>query len=157
MDKNQYVLPELGYDYAALEPHYSARMLELHHGKHHASYVAGLNAALANFPQLHERSALWLLLNLNEVPEAIRTTVHNNAGGHVNHRLFWRSMSPARDGKPEGALAEAIERRAGVARQPVADDLVLFFHRALPCGPEYRRKRCGVIAATPQAAAAGAA
>jgi Fe-Mn family superoxide dismutase len=103
-------LEPLPYDYAALAPHIDERTMLLHHGKHHASYVAGLNAALANFPELHERSALWLLLNLSEVPHSIRTTVHNTAGGHVNHRLFWRSMSPAGDGKPEGALAEAIER-----------------------------------------------
>lgn len=107
-------LEPLPYDYAALAPHIDERTMLLHHDKHHASYVASLNAVLANFPELHERSALWLLLNLNEVPQSIRTAVRNNAGGHVNHSLFWRSMSPVASNvpasRPAGALAEAIDR-----------------------------------------------
>ncbi len=106
-------LPPLPYDYAALEPHIDARTMELHHDKHHASYVAGLNAALEKLPDLQERSATWLLLNLNKVPEAVRTAVRNNAGGHVNHSLFWRAMTPAGAAAPEGSLADAIKRDFG--------------------------------------------
>ncbi|MEX2122651.1 MAG: superoxide dismutase [Woeseia sp.] len=109
----KHLLPPLPYDYAALEPHIDARTMELHHDKHHASYVASLNAALEKLPDLQERSATWLLLNLNKVPEAVRTTVRNNAGGHVNHSLFWRAMTPAGAAAPEGSLADAIKRDFG--------------------------------------------
>jgi Fe-Mn family superoxide dismutase len=106
-------LPNLPYAHAALEPHVDARTMMLHHDKHHASYVNNLNAALEKVPELHSRSALWLLLNLTEVPESIRTTVRNNAGGHVNHSLFWRVMAPAQGGSPSGALADAIKATFG--------------------------------------------
>jgi Fe-Mn family superoxide dismutase len=109
----KHAVPHLPYNYAALEPHVDARTMMLHHGRHHASYVANLNAALEPFPELHERTALWLLLNPGEVPEAARTAVRNNAGGHVNHSLFWRAMSPATQRGPEGPLAEAIDRDFG--------------------------------------------
>jgi Fe-Mn family superoxide dismutase len=109
----KHVLPALPYDYAALEPHIDAQTMKLHHDKHHASYVANLNAALEKLPELHERNALWLLLNLSEVPEKARTAVRNNAGGHVNHSLFWRAMSPAASGAPSGPLADAIKRDFG--------------------------------------------
>lgn len=85
----------------------------LHHDKHHASYVANLNSALEIFPDLQERTALWLLLNLSKVPEKIRATVHHNAGGHVNHGLFWRAMSPTGERAPTGRLADAIKRDFG--------------------------------------------
>jgi Fe-Mn family superoxide dismutase len=113
----KHTLPPLPYDYAALEPHIDARTMTLHHDQHHASYVANLNAALKNFPELHERTALWLLLNLNKVPEKARTSVRNNAGGHVNHSLFWRAMSPAKGGAPSGPLADAIKRDFGSFEQ----------------------------------------
>ena len=110
----KHILPPLPYYHASLEPHIDAHTMTLHHDKHHASYVANLNAALENFPELHERSALWLLLNLDKVPQTIRSVVRNNAGGHENHSLFWRSMSPVASnlpaGKPAGDLAEAIDR-----------------------------------------------
>jgi Fe-Mn family superoxide dismutase len=110
----KHILPPLPYYHASLEPHIDAHTMTLHHDKHHASYVANLNAVLENFPELHERSALWLLLNLNKVPQTIRSAVRNNAGGHVNHSLFWRSMCPVASnlpaGKPAGALADAIDR-----------------------------------------------
>ncbi len=109
----KHTLPPLPYDYAALEPHIDARTMVLHHDLHHASYVANLNSALEKFPELHERTAFWLLLNLDKVPEKARTAVHNNAGGHVNHSLFWRAMSPAASGAPSGALADAIKRDFG--------------------------------------------
>jgi superoxide dismutase, Fe-Mn family len=109
----KHLLPPLPYEYGALEPHIDAHTMMLHHDKHHASYVANLNSALEDFPDLQERTASWLLLNLDEVPEKIRTAVRHNAGGHVNHSLFWRAMSPAGDGAPTGLLADAIRRDFG--------------------------------------------
>ena len=109
----KHVLPPLPYAYAALEPYIDARTMTLHHDQHHASYVANLNSALEPFPDLHERTALWLLLNLGKVPEKARTAVRNNAGGHVNHSLFWRAMSAQSSGAPEGPLADSIERDFG--------------------------------------------
>lgn len=113
----KHVLPPLPYDFAALEPHIDARTMTLHHDQHHASYVANLNATLESNPELHERTALWLLLNLGKVPQAVRTAVRNNAGGHVNHSLFWRAMSPAASGAPAGPLADAIKRDFGSFEQ----------------------------------------
>ena len=108
-----HTLPHPPYNYAALEPHVDARTMMLHHGRHHASYVANLNEALEPFPELHARTALWLLLNLASVPEEARITVRHNAGGHVNHSLFWRAMSPAARRSPVGPLADAIDRDFG--------------------------------------------
>jgi superoxide dismutase, Fe-Mn family len=113
----KHVLPPLPYDYAALEPHIDAQTMMLHHDQHHASYVANLNSTLEKFPELHEHNALWLLLNLSKVPQKIRTAVRNNAGGHVNHSLFWRAMSPAASGAPADALADAIDRDFGSLEQ----------------------------------------
>jgi len=115
--QSQHLLPALPYSHAALEPHIDARTMTLHHDQHHASYVANLNATLESIPELHERTALWLLLNLSKVPEKIRTAVRNNAGGHVNHSLFWRAMSPAASGAPAGPLADAIDRDFGSFEQ----------------------------------------
>jgi Fe-Mn family superoxide dismutase len=109
----KHALPALPYDVAALEPHVDARTMELHHGMHHAGYVERLNEAIEPFADLQERSASWLLLNLNKVPEEARTAVRNNAGGHVNHSLFWKAMSPAAGASPSGKLAEAIGRDFG--------------------------------------------
>jgi Fe-Mn family superoxide dismutase len=109
----KHMLPPLPYSHAALEPHIDARTMALHHDQHHASYVNNLNAALQAFPELHERTALWLLLNLSKVPEKIRTAVHNNAGGHVNHSLMWHAMSPPAGDTPSGPLAAAIDRDFG--------------------------------------------
>lgn len=108
--RGKHVLPELPYEPGALEPHIDTRTMEIHHGKHHASYVKKLNDALSGAGELRERSAWWLLLNLDQVPESARTAVRNNGGGHVNHCLFWRAMSPQGGGSPDGALARAIER-----------------------------------------------
>ena len=113
----KHVLPPLPYYHAALEPHIDARTMTLHHDQHHAAYVANLNSALEPFPELHARTALWLLLNLGEVPERIRHAVHSNAGGHVNHGLFWRAMAPGRGSEPTGALADAIKRDFGSLEQ----------------------------------------
>jgi Fe-Mn family superoxide dismutase len=113
----KHMLPPFPYYHASLEPHIDARTMTLHHDQHHASYVANLNSALEEFPELHERTALWLLLNLRKVPQTIRTAIHNNAGGHVNHSLFWRAMSPGGGGEPTGALADAIKRDFGGLEQ----------------------------------------
>jgi len=113
----KHLLPALTYDAAALEPYIDAQTMRLHHGQHHASYIANLNSILEEFPDLRERSALWLLLNLNKVPQKIRTAVRNNAGGHVNHSLFWQAMSPASGSAPAGPLAEAITRDFGGLEQ----------------------------------------
>jgi Fe-Mn family superoxide dismutase len=109
----KHLLPPLPYGHAALEPYIDARTMTLHHDKHHASYVEKLNAALEKYPDLHKRSAIWLLLNLDQVPEEARTAVRNNAGGHVNHSMLWRAMSPDGGGEPTGALAEMIKRNFG--------------------------------------------
>ena len=115
---SRHLLPALPYAHEALEPYIDARTMLLHHGKHHAGYVAALNAALQAFPDLKERSAPWLLLNPGKLPRAIRTTVLNNAGGHVNHSLFWQAMSPLEGGAPPiGALAIAIVRDFGSLAQ----------------------------------------
>jgi Fe-Mn family superoxide dismutase len=109
----KHLLPPLSYGYAALEPHIDAHTMMLHHDKHHASYVTNLNSALEDFPALQERTASWLLLNLGGVPEKIRMAVRHNAGGHINHSLFWRAMSPMGDGAPTGLFADAIRRDFG--------------------------------------------
>jgi Fe-Mn family superoxide dismutase len=106
-------LPKLPYDVAALEPHIDARTMTLHHGKHHAAYVEKLNAALQPFADLQEKTAQWLLINLGKLPREIRAVVRQNAGGHLNHSLFWQAMSPAGGGEPAGALAAAIRNDFG--------------------------------------------
>ena len=114
---SKHILPPLSYDYAALEPHIDARTMLLHHDKHHASYVTNLNSMLEKFPELRRRTASWLLLNPGKIPEQIRTAVHHNAGGHLNHSLLWRAMSPDGDGAPSGLLADAIKREFGSFEQ----------------------------------------
>jgi Fe-Mn family superoxide dismutase len=106
-------LPPLAYDYAALEPVIDARTMKLHHDVHHAGYVEKLNAALERFPDLRGTSALSLLRNLDMVPEEIRGAVRNNAGGHVNHCLFWQAIRPGASREPQGPLREAIIRSFG--------------------------------------------
>jgi Fe-Mn family superoxide dismutase len=103
----------LPYGHTALEPCIDTRTMRLHHDKHHASYVENLNSALAGHPDLRKRSAIWLLLNPGRIPEDVAAAVHNNAGGHVNHSMFWRAMSPGGGGEPTGALADAINRDFG--------------------------------------------
>jgi Fe-Mn family superoxide dismutase len=87
--------------------------MTLHHDAHHAAYVKALNEALEKAPELQERTALWLLLNLSEVPRPIRAAVQHNAGGHVNHSLFWRTMTPQGHGLTSGPLADAIDNDFG--------------------------------------------
>jgi Fe-Mn family superoxide dismutase len=90
-----FTLPALPYDYAALEPHIDARTMELHHAKHHQTYVTNLNAAVEKSPELRGRPLEALLGDLGSVPEAVRAAVRNNGGGHWNHSLFWQLMAPA--------------------------------------------------------------
>lgn len=106
-------LPPLPYAYAALEPVIDARTMTLHHDNHHATYVEKLNAALEKFPDLRQYSALWLLRNLHKVPQEIRLAVQHNAGGHVNHSLYWRAMKPGVMTQPAGALLAQINRTFG--------------------------------------------
>ncbi len=101
-------LPPLPYDVKALEPHIDAQTMEIHHGKHHAGYVNNLNAALEKHPDLQSKSAEELVKNSSAVPEAIRTAVRNNGGGHANHSMFWQVMGPGKGGAPTGAIADAI-------------------------------------------------
>jgi superoxide dismutase, Fe-Mn family len=103
-------LPPLPYAFNALEPHIDARTMEIHHGKHHATYITNLNKALESAPNLQSKSAEDLIKDLNAVPENIRMAVRNNGGGHVNHTLFWTSMAPNAGGEPTGALADAIKK-----------------------------------------------
>jgi Fe-Mn family superoxide dismutase len=106
-------LPELGYDYGALEPHIDARTMEIHHTKHHQGYTNKLNAALEGHPGLHGYSAHQLLLGLDSLPDSIRTAVRNNGGGFVNHSIFWAIMAPGGAGEPSGDLAAAIDDAFG--------------------------------------------
>jgi len=108
-----YQLPPLPFDAAALEPHIDAQTMQIHHGKHHQAYVTNLNAALDKAPELFGKSLDDLLRNLNAVPEAVRTAVRNNGGGHWNHSLFWRLMVPKSGGEPGGALGEALRKTFG--------------------------------------------
>jgi len=106
-------VPALPYEYDALSDVISAEIMELHHDKHHQTYVDKLNAALESHPELSGRSVEELLRGLNDLPEDIRTAVRNNGGGHYNHCLFWLWMSPNGGGQPSGALLEAIVGKYG--------------------------------------------
>lgn len=108
-----YTLPPLPYAYDALEPHIDAQTMEIHHDKHHAAYVANLNKAVADFPELGKKPVEDLLADLNSIPEKIRTAVRNQGGGHYNHSLFWQMMSKNSGGEPRGELAQAIDKSFG--------------------------------------------
>ncbi|MEJ7812723.1 MAG: superoxide dismutase [Gemmatimonadaceae bacterium] len=108
-----HTLPPLPYGYDALEPHIDARTMEIHHTKHHQTYVNNLNAALEKAPELQGKSLDDLLADLNAVPEAIRTPVRNNGGGHWNHSMFWQLMTPGGGGDPTGPAADAIRQSFG--------------------------------------------
>jgi Fe-Mn family superoxide dismutase len=107
-----YELPKLPYAFDALEPHIDARTMEIHYGKHHAGYVAKLNAALEG-TGLGSKSVEDLISDLNAVPDQIRTAVRNNGGGHANHSLFWTIMKKGGSGSPGGDLASAIDKSFG--------------------------------------------
>ncbi len=106
-------LPPLPYAHDALEPHIDTQTMQIHHGKHHAAYVTNLNKALESAPELAGKSAEELIKDLSAVPDAIRTAVRNNAGGHVNHTFFWKLMGPNAGGEPTGALADDIKATFG--------------------------------------------
>ncbi len=109
-----FALPPLPYAPDALEPHIDKMTMEIHHGKHHNAYVTNLNKALESAPELANKSIEELLANnCAAVPEAIRTAVRNNGGGHANHSMFWLIMGPGGGGKPAGALASAIDSSFG--------------------------------------------
>lgn len=108
-----YELPKLPYEPNALEPHIDARTMEIHHGKHHATYVTNANNALKDYPELAAKPVNELIADLSQVPENIRTAVRNNAGGHSNHTFFWSIMGPGEGGAPKGKLADAIGSKWG--------------------------------------------
>ena len=106
-------LTPLPYPYDALEPHIDARTMEIHHGKHHAAYVAKLNDAIAGHPELQSKTIEELLTSVNDLPDSVRTAVKNNGGGHANHSVFWNNMIANGGGAPDGALADAINSTFG--------------------------------------------
>ena len=108
-----FTLPNLPYDFGALEPHIDAKTMEIHHGKHHQAYVNNLNAAIEKAPELANKSLDDLMKGINSVPESVRTAVRNNGGGHWNHSMFWQVMAPGAGGEPGGALGSAITSAFG--------------------------------------------
>jgi Fe-Mn family superoxide dismutase len=106
-------LPPLKYSNNALEPHIDTRTMAIHHDKHHQAYVDNLNKALESYPDLQEKLTLELLNDLDSLPEEIRTAVRNHGGGHANHSMFWKSLSPDGGGTPQGNLAESINEAFG--------------------------------------------
>lgn len=109
----KYTLPPLPYPYDALEPYIDAKTMEIHHTKHHQTYVDKLNAALEKYPELFDKQLEDLLRNPNQIPEDIRQAVINHGGGHLNHSLFWTIMGPDTGGQPTGTLAEEINKTFG--------------------------------------------
>jgi len=105
------------YPTNALEPHIDAKTMEIHHDKHHAAYVTNLNKALESAPGLASKSAEEVISNLSSVPEAVRTAVRNNGGGHVNHSMFWKLLKAGAGGQPSGPLAQAINESFGDLEQ----------------------------------------
>lgn len=103
-----FTLPDLPYDFSALEPFIDKETMELHHGKHHAAYVKNTNDALAGHDHLLNMTVEELVQSLDKVPVDVRTKVRNNAGGHFNHSLFWQVMGPNKGGEPQGALMDAL-------------------------------------------------
>jgi Fe-Mn family superoxide dismutase len=106
-------LPPLPYAFDALEPHIDAQTMQIHHDKHHATYVTKLNEALQAHPDLQAKSVEDLLRGFDAVPQAIQTAVRNHGGGHANHSLFWQVMGPGGGGEPDGDLATALTEQFG--------------------------------------------
>ena len=106
-------LPALPYGHDALEPFVNTATMEIHHGKHHATYVTKLNQALEGHPDLQDKSITELLTSLDKVPEDIRTALRNNGGGHYNHSLFWKIMKNGGGGEPQGDLGQAMDSTFG--------------------------------------------
>lgn len=107
-----FTLPSLPYAYDALEPHFDAQTMELHHTKHHQTYVDKLNAAIKDLPELASKDVETLLREFDQVPEAVKTAVKNHGGGHANHSLFWTILSPTPT-QPSGAVVDAITKLSG--------------------------------------------
>src|SRR3954470_4663351 len=108
-----FTLPNLPYAFDALEPHIDAQTMQIHHGKHHQAYVNNLNAAIEKAPELAGKSLDELMRGINSVPEAVRTAVRNNGGGHWNHSFFWKLMGPNGGGNPSGEVGRAIDDAFG--------------------------------------------
>ena len=108
-----HTLPNLPYSFDALEPYIDAKTMEIHHDKHHGAYVTNLNKALEAHPDLQRLTVEELLAQINKVPDAIRTAVRNNGGGHMNHTMFWKLMKKGGGGEPSGDLAGAIKAAFG--------------------------------------------
>ncbi|BAQ11376.1 superoxide dismutase [Bacillus sp. OxB-1] len=108
-----YTLPELPYAYDALEPHIDKETMNIHHTKHHNTYITNLNNALEGNDELLSKSIEELISDMDAIPEDKRTAVRNNGGGHANHSFFWQILSPNGGGNPSGALAEAIDKKFG--------------------------------------------
>ena len=108
-----HTLPDLSYSVDSLEPHIDARTMEIHHGKHHQTYINNLNAALEGNTTLAEKPVNELIADLSQIPEGIRGAVRNNGGGHSNHTFFWEVISPSGGGIPSGSLGEAITSAFG--------------------------------------------
>ena len=106
-------LPSLAYPKEALEPHIDTQTMEIHHGKHHAAYIANLNKAIAGNAALESKSVEALISNLSAVPENIRGPVRNNGGGHANHSFLWKLIAPNAGGAPSGGLADSINAAFG--------------------------------------------
>ena len=106
-----FTLPKLPYAFDALEPHIDAKTMEIHHDRHHAAYVAGLNTAVAKYPEWGKRPIEEIMRLLSSVPEDVRTAVRNMGGGHINHTFFWQVMKKDGGGEPKGELAAAIDKK----------------------------------------------
>jgi Fe-Mn family superoxide dismutase len=108
-----FTLPDLPYDFNALEPYIDARTMEIHHGKHHQAYIDNLNKALEKAPALQGKTIEQIVSDINKAPEELRTAIRNHGGGHYNHSLFWKAMSPSGGGRPAGDLLEKINSSFG--------------------------------------------
>jgi len=108
-----FTLPDLPYDFNALEPYIDARTMEIHHGKHHQAYIDNLNKALEKAPALQGKTIEEIVSNISSAPEEVRTAIRNHGGGHYNHSLFWKVMSPNGGGRPSGALLDKINSSFG--------------------------------------------
>ena len=108
-----FTLPDLQYPFNALEPHIDAKTMEIHHDKHHGTYVSKLNAAVEKAPSFQGKTIEEILRSLDAVPAEVRTAVRNHGGGHLNHSMFWKLLSARGGGAPSGALAAAIDKAFG--------------------------------------------
>src|SRR5689334_10372018 len=111
-----FTLPKLNYDFDALEPHLDAKTMEIHYTKHHQTYVDKLNDALKGHDDWLKKDVVEVIMNLDKLPEDIRTAVRNNGGGHANHSFFWDLMSPDGGGEPGGELAKLSTRSSAASK-----------------------------------------